>query len=46
MIEPKKEWVSLTEEQIYKIAWDCGLMSEHWIDLMKIIEAKLKEVNE
>jgi hypothetical protein len=39
----KKEWVSLTEDEIYKIAFT--LESEHWKKIADAIESKLKEKN-
>ncbi len=41
----KKEWVGLTENDIYKISEKCGLMDAAWEDVMNAVEAKLKEKN-
>ena len=38
-----KEWVGLTEDEIYKIAFQ--LEGEHWKKIANAIEAKLKEKN-
>ena len=38
-----KEWVGLTEDEIYKIAFQ--LEGEHWKKISNAIEAKLKEKN-
>lgn len=40
---PTKEWVGLTEDEIYKIA--VQLEGEHWKKISNAIEAKLKEKN-
>jgi hypothetical protein len=39
----KHEWVGLTDDEIYKIAFD--LEGEHWKKIADAIEAKLKEKN-
>jgi len=38
-----KEWVGLTDEEIYKIAFQ--LEGEHWKKIANAIEAKLKDKN-
>jgi hypothetical protein len=40
---PKREWVGLTDEEVYKIAF--SLQGEHWRKVADAIEAKLKEKN-
>ena len=40
--EPK-EWVSLTEDEVYRIAFD--LEGEHWKKIADAIEAKFKDKN-
>jgi predicted metal-dependent hydrolase len=42
----KKEWVGLTQDDIYKISEKCGLMDAAWEDVMNAIEAKLKDKND
>lgn len=42
---PKHEWVGLTDEDTFEIGERLGLADVAWIDLMKAIEAKLKERN-
>jgi len=42
---PKREWVGLTDEDTFEIGERLGLADVAWIDLMKAIEAKLKEKN-
>ena len=39
----KKEWIGLTDDEIYKIAFT--LEGEHWKKIADAIEAKLKEKN-
>jgi hypothetical protein len=39
----QREWVGLTDDEIYKIAFD--LEGEHWRKIADAIEAKLKEKN-
>ena len=39
----RREWVGLTEDEIYKIAFQ--LEGEHWKKISNVIEAKLKEKN-
>ena len=39
----KKEWVGLTDDEIYKIAFT--LEGEHWKKISDAIEAKLKQKN-
>jgi len=38
-----KPWVELTDDEVYKIAFD--LEGEHWRKIANAIEAKLKEKN-
>jgi hypothetical protein len=38
-----KEWVGLTDDEVYKIAF--ALEGEHWRKIADTIEAKLKEKN-
>ena len=40
---PKREWVGLTDDEVYKIAF--ALEGEHWRKIADAIEAKLKERN-
>ena len=39
---PQREWVALTDEEIFEI-WSTP--KKHWIELVKVIQAKLKEKN-
>jgi hypothetical protein len=39
----KRTWVGLTDDEVYKIAFD--LDGEHWRKIADAIEAKLKEKN-
>lgn len=39
----QKEWVGLTDEEVYRIAFE--LEGEHWKKIADAIEAKLKEKN-
>ena len=39
----KKEWIGLTDDEIYKIAFT--LEGEHWKKIANAIEAKLKQKN-
>jgi hypothetical protein len=39
----KREWVGLTDDEVYKIAF--ALEGEHWRKIADAIEAKLKEKN-
>jgi hypothetical protein len=39
----KREWVGLTDDEVYKIAF--ALEGEHWRKVADAIEAKLKEKN-
>ena len=41
--QPRREWVGLTEDEIYRIAFE--LEGEHWKKIADAIEAKLKEKN-
>jgi hypothetical protein len=43
LVSKQKEWVSLTDDEIYKIAF--ALEGEHWRKIADTIEAKLKEKN-
>lgn len=43
--ERKRPWVGLTDEDTFEIGERLGLADVAWIDLMKAIEAKLKERN-
>jgi hypothetical protein len=40
---PRKEWVGLTDDEVYKITF--ALEGEHWKKIADAIEAKLKEKN-
>jgi hypothetical protein len=40
---PPKEWVGMTEDEVYRIA--VTLEGEHWKKISDAIEAKLKEKN-
>jgi hypothetical protein len=42
---PQRTWVGLTNEDTFEIGERLGLADVAWIDLMKAIEAKLKEKN-
>lgn len=42
---PQREWVGLTAEDTFEIGERLGLADVAWLDLMKAIEAKLKERN-
>ena len=42
-IAPKRPWVGLTDDEVYKIAFT--LEGEHWKKIADAIEAKLKEKN-
>ena len=39
----QRPWVGLTDDEVYKIAFD--LQGEHWRKIADAIEAKLKEKN-
>lgn len=39
----RREWVGLTDDEIYRIAFE--LEGEHWKKIADAIEAKLKEKN-
>ena len=39
----KKNWVGLTDDEVYRIAFE--LEGEHWRKIADAIEAKLKEKN-
>ena len=43
--QPQREWVGLTDGDVFQIAEQCGLASVDWIDVMRAVEAKLKEKN-
>jgi hypothetical protein len=40
---PKRPWVGLTDDEVYKIVFN--LEGEHWKNIAQAIEAKLKEKN-
>jgi hypothetical protein len=42
---PQRTWVGLTDEDTFEIGERLGLADVAWIDLMKAIEAKLKQKN-
>ena len=42
-VDPQREWVGLTDDEVYRIAFD--LEGEHWRKIADAIEAKLKEKN-
>ena len=42
---PQRSWVGLTKEDKFEIAEKLGLVSVEWLNLMQVIEAKLKERN-
>jgi hypothetical protein len=42
---PQRTWVSLTDEEAFKICVDCGCLSKDWWTLLDAIEAKLREKN-
>ena len=41
----KRPWVGLTREDSFEIAEKLGLADVAWLDLMKAIQAKLKDKN-
>ena len=43
--QPQREWVGLTDRDVFQIAEQCGLASVDWTDVMRAVEAKLKEKN-
>ena len=43
MPTPRRTWVGLTDDEIYKIAF--ALEGEHWRKIADAIEAKLKDKN-
>ena len=43
LVFKQKEWVGLTDDEVYKIAF--ALNGEHWRKIADTIEAKLKEKN-
>jgi hypothetical protein len=43
-VPPRVEWVSLTNEEIVQI-FDDGLEGGDWADIVRAIEARLKEKN-
>ena len=43
MLQQQREWVGLTDDEIYKIAFT--LEGEHWKKIADAIESKLKEKN-
>ena len=42
---PQRQWIGLTKEDKFEIAEKLGLVSVEWLNLMRVIEAKLKERN-
>lgn len=42
---PKKEWVGLTDDEIYTIEQECDQKFEDYFEFANAIEAKLKEKN-
>ena len=42
---PQRSWVGLTKEDKFEIAEKLGLVSVEWLNLMQVIEDKLKERN-
>jgi hypothetical protein len=43
LAQPQRTWVGLTDDEIYRIAFE--LEGEHWRKIADAIEAKLKEKN-
>ena len=41
----QREWQGLTKEDQFEIAEKLGLFGVAWLDLMRVIEARLKERN-
>ena len=41
----QRQWIGLTKEDKFEIAEKLGLVSVEWLNLMRVIEAKLKERN-
>ena len=41
----QREWQGLTKEDRFEIAEKLGLFGVAWLDLMRVIEARLKERN-
>ena len=41
----QREWQGLTKEDRFEIAEKLGLFGVAWLDLMQVIEARLKERN-
>lgn len=41
----QREWQGLTKEDRFEIAEKLGLFGVAWLDLMRVIEARLKELN-
>ena len=41
----QRQWIGLTKEDKFEIAEKLGLVSIEWLNLMRVIEAKLKERN-
>ena len=42
---PQRSWIGLTKEDKFEIAEKLGLVSVEWLNLMQVIEDKLKERN-
>jgi hypothetical protein len=45
LIQPKREWASLSDEEHYTLADKAGCMSADWVEFAKSIEQALKEKN-
>jgi hypothetical protein len=43
LTQPERTWVGLTDDEVYRIAFE--LEGEHWRKIADAIEAKLKEKN-
>ena len=43
LAQPERTWVGLTDDEVYRIAFE--LEGEHWRKIVDAIEAKLKELN-
>ena len=44
-VQTQRPWVGLTEDEKFEIAEKLGLVSVEWLNLMQVIEDKLKKRN-
>jgi len=44
-LQPKREWIGLTEEELIKIWKNTPAESEYWFEFDRAIESNLKEKN-